>query len=157
MDKEYLQGNTGILWATASIEHEIYRTLAISAIFMFDIEYHWNSWIALPGWHGNMNTISVVGLECVLSKAVGGCWNSKLKIIFISQIVASNRPGGQRSGPGGWLLLSWWVWRILPSSIQVSISPSLSLTTGLAELLNWRPEKPGSVLCCVLVGIFDIK
>ena len=104
-------------------------------------------------------TISVVGLECVLSTAAGGCWYSKLKIIFISQIVASNRPGGQRSGPGGWLLLSWWVWRILPSSLQVSISLSLTMGSALSTQQSYsiegqRSRVVWSGLSWLLVQIF---
>ena len=72
--------------------------------------------------------------------------------IFISQIVASNRPGGQRSGPGGWLLLSWWVWRILPSSLQVSISPSLSPWGQQSYSIEGQRSQRG-VVCGLWCGV----
>ena len=103
-------------------EHETFRTPAISVILINSVTLpdqvdmatcpnieHWYEW--------NVYSAAV---------ELNHVWYLILKILFISQIVVPNRPAGNRDGPGGRLLLPRWVWRILPSPLQVSISPSLS-------------------------------
>ena len=123
----------------------------------YDIQWHWNSWIALPSWHGNMSHCPSIPYQWY---SVAGWYYLTSKLIVIFQIVVSNRAGGQRTGPGGWLLVSWWVWRILPSSLQVSRYLTSPWGQHPAVLLNWRTEKPSSLVWSVLVvgsNIFETK
>ena len=150
-----LQWLTGIVFwrAISTGEHEIFRTLAISIIFINFMTYNDIGILELL-YQVDMATCPIVPAYQWYS--VAGWYYLTSKLIVIFQIVVSNRAGGQRTGPGGWLLVSWWVWRILPSSLQVSISHHGGQHSYSIEGQRSRGSVVWSVVWCVLVQIFEI-